>query len=270
MTIVSPAGYTLPANDQPLTHARILHRRNWLTGGTITASSTATDFFATAPDNSLTYEFWQPSTTGFETWEFDNGSAIECDCAAIAAHDLATQAVTVSIQYFNGSTWADLVTAFAPTDDSPIMAIFEPITAQRWRIGITTAGSTPGKIAVIRFGKLLQMERPIYGGHAPLLFGRRTEFNTNTSETGEFLGMSKQRTMLSTSFEWPHVTAAWVRSNWPAMQRAAEDDAIFIAWRPEDFEEVGFGRVTGTPSASNMGIRDLMTVGFSLQAHSHD
>ena len=38
MTILYQASYSLPANDQPLTHARIAHSRNWLDGGTATAT----------------------------------------------------------------------------------------------------------------------------------------------------------------------------------------------------------------------------------------
>lgn len=270
MTIVSPVGYTLPGGDQPLTHARILHSRNWLSGGTVSVSSTDADYFADAPNNTLTYEKWKPATTGAETWEYDHGSAVECDCCCIAAHDFGSQAVTVSIQYWNGSTWVDLVPSFVPSDDGAIMAIFNPTTAQRWRVGVQTSSSDPGRVAVIKFGKALQMERPIYGGHAPLDFGRVSSNRVNRSETGEFLGITKQFSNLVTSFEWQNVTASWVRSNLGDLQRATESDAIFIAWRPESFEEVGFGLVSKPPSASNLGIRDLMAVGLSMNGYAHD
>lgn len=75
MTLILQTGYSLPGGDQPLTHARIAHSRNWRSGGTAVASSTATGFFANAPLNTLTYEKWKPtSATG--SWEYNHGSPV--------------------------------------------------------------------------------------------------------------------------------------------------------------------------------------------------
>lgn len=90
--------YTLPSGDQPTTHARIAHANNWITGGTITASGTATGYDASAADNSLTYERWKPDSNP-GTWENDFGSDQVTDYCLIAGHTLGTDGAGLRIQY---------------------------------------------------------------------------------------------------------------------------------------------------------------------------
>lgn len=253
--------------SQSFKTARIAHSNNWLSGGTATASSTATGFFADAPLNTLTYERWKP-TSATATWEYDHGSAAECDYCCIAAHTMGTNGNTLQVQYYNGSTWVDLVPSSAITSNEPIMALFTDQTRQRWRISIS--GGTAPEIGVIKFGKALQMERPIYGGHAPVKFARQTILRSNYSETGEYLGRVKQRNYLSTSYSWTHLTASWVRANWTSLQKAVEAEPFWIAWRPETFGDVAFSQVDEVPIPSNMGIRDLMQVDMTIRARGYD
>lgn len=264
MGVVFEAGYTLPGADEPLTHARIAHSGNWLTGGTITASSTATGFFADGPDNSLTYEKWKGSAAA--TWEYDHGSTAECDYCVIGAHTMGTDGATFKIQYDNGG-WVDLCAAQSPTTNQPIMVIFEPQTRQKFRVNISTG--TP-EIAVIKFGKALQMPQAIYGGHAPIDMSRQTVFRSNMSETGEFLGRTKQRNYLSSSFAWAHLESAWVRANWRPFQIAAESDPFFVAWRPTTFSECSLVQAEQIGAPENMGIRDLMSVSMSVVGYGYD
>jgi hypothetical protein len=269
MTVIFESGYSLPSGDEPLTHARIAHSLNWLSGGTATASSTASGFDADAPLNTLTYETWKPSSLA-ATWAYDHGSAVQCDYACIAAHTLSTEGCTIKVQYSTDNiSWTDLTAATAIADDSPIFAIFEPVTARYWRINIT-AGTDEPQIGVIKFGATLQMERPLYGGHSPITLARQTILRSNYSETGEYLGRTKQRTYLSTNFAWSNLTAAWVRSNWPTLQKAIEAEPFWIAWRPSSFGEVGFCQVDEVPIPQNSGTRDLMNVSMSVRARGHD
>lgn len=267
MTVIFQTGYSLPGTDQPLTHARIAHSLNWLSGGTATASSTATGFDADAPLNTLTYERWQPDTLT-ATWEYDHGSAAAVNYCAIAAHTMGTNGNTLQVQYFNGSTWTGVIPATAVSDDSPIFCIFGAQTRQRWRISIS--GGTAPEIGVVKFGSALQMERPIYGGHSPITLARQTILRGNYSETGEYLGRTKQRTYLATSFDWNNLTAAWVRSNWPTLQKAIEAEPFWIAWRPSTFGEVGFCQVDEVPIPQNIGTRDLMSVSMTVRARGYD
>lgn len=267
MAVAFESGYTLPGSDEPLTHARIAHSGNWLTGGTVTASTTATDFFADGPDNSLTYERWQP-TASPATWEYDHGSDVEADYCVIGAHDLGTQSVTVNVQAEIAAVWTTLVSV-SPTTDEPIMAIFEPRTETKWRLQLTYAGTDP-TIGVIKFGKALQMQRTLYGGHAPINMARQTILRSTYSETGEFLGRTKQRTYAQTSFSWDNLTADWVRANWRPFQLAMETEPFFIAWRPSTYGDVGLCQTDSVPVPSNKGVRDLMSVEMSVRGYGYD
>jgi hypothetical protein len=269
MSVIFQTGYTLPGGDQPLTHARIAHSLNWRSGGTAVASTTATGYFANAPLNTLTYEKWKPTgATG--TWEYNHGSSVSCNYCCIGGHTLGTSGSTIQIEYWNGSAWVAVSPSTAVTDNSAIMAIFIAVSAQRWRVNITAGTSAP-EIAVIKFGTALQLERPIFGGHAPILFARQTVMKMNESETGEYLGRSKWRTYLETTYSWQNLTASWVGTNWPSLQRAVETEPFFIAWRPSGYpDQVAFGRAMGVPIPSNSGTRDLMAVELQMRALSYD
>lgn len=265
MGVAFEAAYALPGGDQPLTHARIAHAGNWLSGGTVAASSTAAGYFAEAPENSLTNERWRPGSVP-ATWAYDHGSAVACDYCAIGAHSLGTEGATVAVQYDAGAGWVTLVSV-APTDDMPILFIFAPVTAADWRISVTGAVA---EVGVVKFGTALQMPRPIYGGHAPLHLARQVTLRANLSETGEYLGRSQIRTHLAGSFAWEHLTAAWVRANWRPFQTAAAAEPFFIAWRPATFSEVALCQTDQVPVPSNMGIRDLMSVDLQVRGHAYD
>ena len=267
MTVIFQTGYSLPGGDEPLTNARIAHSENWLAGGTASGTTAAAGFFLNAPLNSLTYERWKPNSLG-ANWQYDHGSTAECDYCCIAAHTMGTNGNTLQVQYWNGSGWSGLMVPTAITDDSPIMVIFAPQTRQLWRIAITN-GTAP-EVGVVKFGKALQMPQAIYGGHTPIDLARQTILRSNYSETGEYLGRTKQRTYLATSFDWQHLKAAWVRTHWPSMQRAVEAEPFFIAWRPVDFPAVGYCQTDEVPVPTNMGLRDFMSVSLGVRGRGYD
>lgn len=267
MTVFTEAGYTLPSGDQPLKHARIAHSRNWLSGGTAVASTTDSDYFEDGPLNILSYEKWKPTGTSSETWEYDHGSSAECDYCVIGAHSIGTSGATVAVEYYDGSAWQTLIAATAPSDDSAIYALFEPVTAQRWRIAV--AGAAP-VVGVVKFGKALQMQRSIYGGHTPSSLARQVVMRSNQSVTGEILGRTTQRKMSQNTFEWENLTAAWVEANWPDMQRAVAAEPFFIAWRPLDKGDVVYGQTDTVPIPTNMGIQALMSVSLNVTGYLSD
>lgn len=266
MTVLLESGYAVPSGDEPLTHARIAHSNNWHEGGTVSASTTDSAFFEDAPTTTLTYEKWKPTALA-ATWAYTHGSAVECDYCCIAAHNMGTQQNDLQVQYYDGG-WVDLIAATSITSDEPIMAIFDPVTASQWRIRITQ-NSLPS-IGVVKFGKALQMERPLFGGHSPVNFARQTILRSNYSETGQFLGRTKLRTYLNTDYEWSNLSTTFIRNNWKSLQTAIETEPFFIAWRPGDNGDVAFGQVDEVPVPSNSGKRDLMNVSFSMRALGYD
>lgn len=255
-------------DDQPLTHARIAHSRNWLPSSSISASSTAAGYFAAAPNNTLTYERWKPTSgAGPHTWQISSLSAVSLDYCCIAGHNLGSLGCTVTVEVYDGSAWAAVSAASLIADDSPIMFLFNETTSSKWRIKIEGGSPT---IAVIKFGRSMQMPRPMFGGLAPMELSRNTVMKMNISESGEYLGYSKWRTYLETTYSWKNLTAAWVYEQWPTFQRAIETEPFFIAWRPDGYPAAAFGRATAPATPSTSGTKDFMDVQLTMRAISHD
>lgn len=263
--IIFEPGYV--TDDQPLTHARIAHSSNWIAAETVTASSTATDYYAEGPDNLLTYEKWKPSSVP-ATWENDFGASNAIDYCVIAAHNMGASGNSLQVQRYDSGSYTDMIPTTAITDDSPIMVIFTSTADTRYRIRVS-GGSAP-EIGVVKFGAALQMPRPIYGGHNPAVFQRQTILQSNISDTGEFLGRTKKRVSLTADYQWQHVTADWARTYWLPFQKAVETEPFVIAWRPDTFGDVALCQAMQAPTAQNMGIRDLMAVGVSARARGYD
>lgn len=245
----------------PLTHARIGYQTICTTSNVV-ASSEAAGFPASDAVNVFTNEFWQPTTLP-ATWTCDAGTGVDTDYIGIAAHTLGTAECSVTIEYSTDNTnWTQL-NAFLPPDNRPIMLLYGTITARWWRFTLT--GTTIPRIGVIYIGQSLQMQRPIYGGHAPLTLNRQTTIYNQLSESGQFTARSITRQGNTTSFEWKHLTAAWYREYFDPFVKAARTTPFFIAWRPSTFpEEVGYCWTSEDIRPSNMGIRDLMQVGMTV------
>lgn len=260
--VVQPAGSNgglIP--PFPLTHARIGYR-TICTAANVTASSQAAGFPASDAVNIFTNEFWQPTVLP-ATWSVDAGTGADTDYIGIAAHTLGSSGCAITIEYStNNSTWTEL-NSFLPADNRPIMLLYGTITARWWRFTLT--GSTIPRIGVIYIGQSLQMQRPIYGGHAPLTLNRQTTIYNQISEAGQFTARSIIRQGNSTSFAWKHLTSDWYRQYFDPFVLAARRVPFFIAWRPSTFpEEVGFVWTGSDISPSNMGIKDLMEVNMTV------
>lgn len=253
-------------NADPWNRAHILHSQIWLTPSTVTATSTATGYYASAIENTLTYEKWKPSTMpGTLTIAHTTAGTMTACC--IAAHTLGTSSATATIERKESGVWVSVGTV-SPTDDSPIMVLFPACDGQNVRI--TVSGLTPPEIGVVCFGEPLIMERNIYGGHSPFSLSRQTELRANYSETGEFLGRTKQRQTRPVNFSWSNLSATFVHANWAALQKGIEAEPFFVAWRPYDYGDVAFGQTDQVPVPSNMGIRDLMQVGLQVRGRGYD
>lgn len=203
-------------------------------------------------------------------WENYLFTSQEVDVCCIGAHNLGTRGGTVTIQRFT-SSWVDIM-SITPTDDSPIMAIFEPLTDDAWRIKVEHAAGPA--VGVVWFGKALQMERPFYGGFAPSQMNRSTVVRGNKSEGGQWLGRSTVRRSQRVSYAWQNLTAAWVRANLDGPQgliRSLETVPFFLAWRPSELNDVDYGWTGGPVEGPvNQGVRDLMSFTFGAEVYGYE
>jgi len=195
------------------------------------------------------------------TVDFTPFTAGEADSFCLAAHNLGTSGGRITIEH--GAGHADIMGAsITPTDNAPIMAIFEPLTPTEWRMTVDRA--VLPEIGIVRWGKALQMTRPIFGGVVPLDLARKTTMRSNKSSTGEWLGRTKLRTMLATTFDWTNIDDSWVYSNWPEFQQASEDEPFFLAWRPITYSSVGYCSTQAHAEPANTGTRGLMSVSLNV------
>jgi hypothetical protein len=261
MTVILQSGYSVPGGSYSLDNARILHSGNWATGQTVTANTPVAGYTANSVMNSLTYERYKPSVIPAEvryTW----GAAKSIATVCVAAHTLS--GYDVAVQYWTGAAWANVVAATTIPDNSPIMWIFLAQSATQFRIYISAGPGLP-EVGVMQMGNLMQLPISIFGNHLPIEYGRQTMLRSNKSDTGEFLGRTKQRVMLAASASWQYLPRTWVDTYWEGFQQAVESEPFFIAWRPSDSQSVGYCQVDEVPSAQFMGVVDYMTATVNLR-----
>jgi len=159
----------------------------------------------------------------------------------IAGHNIGNSQgrIVVSHDSNDDGTYTDIAALEPVPDNSPIYFAFAEITSRKWRVTVTEA--LEPEIAIVRIGTPLTMQRPFYSNHTPTRMKRQTELIGNLSGTGQLLGRSKQRTMLQASYSWANLTYSWVRANLDGpngLLQRAEDEPVFVAWRPELTEDV--------------------------------
>jgi hypothetical protein len=269
MTVATQSGYTYTDGN----NARVLHRGNRFQIDTITASSETTGYPAAAANVPNTVDRWRPSAAGAATLRYDLASAATGNVFAIAAHNLGTLGVTVTLQHdSNGDDTFTTIGSVAPTDDSPILFLFDGILSDRWRISLDDGEGA--EIGVLQVGSVLVMQRPFYGGFSPTQMNRKTQVTGNLSGSGELLGRSKKRTVLTGSYAWSNLTNTWVRANLDGPNgfiNAMEDEPFFIAWRPDveqDCDFVMMGQPSQVPTAQ--GAIDFHSFSIDGEVHSYE
>lgn len=195
--------------------------------------------------------------------------AAEGDCFAVAGHNLADSGGRIAFEHDSNEddTYTEIETV-TPTDNSPIMFLFEPITSIRW--GITVSRAVLPEIAVVRIASALQMESRIHQGFRPFQTNRQTTIRGNVSESGEFIGRSRIRHALSGSFTWSTLTPAWVAANLDGPQgliQSAEIEPFFIAWRPATYSDCYYCWTTGQVAGPTFSQRPNLST-FSLNANA--
>lgn len=203
------------------------------------------------------------------TWDFEGFSAEEGDVFCVAAHNVGSGSGRLAFSHDSNTddTYTSIGTV-SPADDSPVMFIHEGITSSRWRITVDRCPLP--RIGVIRIGKLLQWERPFYGGFSPAIGNRQTVMRGNMSIGGQWLGRTKVRTGFATQYAWSNLSQQWVRDNLLGVNgalRALEDEPFFIAWRSSAESDCDYAWTSGQGGWANSGIRDLTT--FAIDAESY-
>lgn len=268
---VNFATESLAVQTGNLDHARIGYH-NPARDLTAVASSEEDDFPADAAQRPDTYESWKPATMP-ATWAIDFGETVAIDYVGIAAHELGTKGCTAKVQYsVDNAEWQDASDEATPADDSPMLLLFSPQAARYWRLYLAQAASPTDapEVGVIYMGRILTMQRSIYGGHMPITLSRETVLHQSLSRGGNFLGQGFRRSGLVSQASFRHLTAAWYRENFDPFVLAARRYPYFFAWRPGTFaDELAYAWTDEDIRPSNMGLRDFMTVSWPMRGFVH-
>lgn len=271
MTVATEIGYTWTNG----THARLLHAGNAFVANTITATAD-TGSTADLVANSLTRDRWVPfaaaAAAQSASLRIDLASAQGGTCIAIGAHNLGSTGTDIAFEHdSNGDGTFTQIGTLSPTDDSPIMFFFDSITSDRWRITLTSDGLP--EVGVVRVGDPLTFERARYGGASPAAMNRATEVRGNISRSGELMGRSKRRTILTERMTWPRLSYSWVRANLDGPTGAIqslEADSAFLAWRPEDNNDVAFIMKASTNAPTATGAINLWSFSIDAEVYSYE
>lgn len=238
--------------------------QSFTSGASISATSETPGFEADSVLNELTYEKWKPTSTG-ATITIDMGGIKAIDYIAIAAHTLGSTNKLVSFSYSTNGTSYTQLSARYPPNDRAIFDDFTQVSARYVRIQMS-GGTELAVIGVIYIGQYLEMYRPIYGGHTPIVLSRKTTTKNNISESGQWLGRSIVRQGLISEFNWRHTPINWYEQNIDPLSKHAQTKPFFIKWRPDDYsQQVAYVIVDDDIKPTLMGIRNLCEFGFTVR-----
>lgn len=206
------------------------------------------------------------------TWDLTGWDAQAGDAFCVAGHNIGNSGGAFAFAHdSNGDDTYTEIGSTTAGDNSPIMFIHEGVTSDRWRF--TVSGAVLPSIGVMRVGKLLQWQRPFYGGFSPSVGNRQTVMRGNVSIGGKWLGRTKVRTSFGVKYEWQHLKTDWVRANLLGMNgvlQSLEDEPFFIAWRPGEEPDVDYSMTSGQDGWTNMGVVDMTTFSIQAEVHGYD
>jgi len=214
-----------------------------------------------------TWEKWF-GTVGGTTMKFQLASSSDIDFVGIASHNLSSGAfkITVSTAVTVGGALT-IVDEINPLDNSPIMLTFDTRTVEEVVVVLSTSSA---QIGVVYAGKALQMQRDIYGGHSPITLSAQTKYQSNISDTGQFLGRNIVSQGSEANFSWRLLDPDWYRENFQPFVVSARTKPFFMLWRPDMYaSEIAFGQTTSDIKPTNMGGgHGRMSVSFNMSAHN--
>jgi hypothetical protein len=192
----------------------------------ITASTTDGDNVAANLFNSFTFDAWKPDAGGSQFVQVDFVSPVTVEYFAFYNTDAADNNATLKLQYDAGG-YVDAA-SYTPTDNSPQILTFAPVTSTSFRIVVDCA--TPCAISVASFGELLRIPFGLEISFLSPHNAQQYKSISNTSETGNFIGRSVQKQSTPFSISSRLLEYDWFVANWRPFIRSAERRPFFFKW----------------------------------------
>lgn len=257
---------------------------------TATATNSEAGYDIVDTLNTFTFDFWKPSSLPV-TITYDAGKNITADYLGLAAHNLSNCTLTLSYS-LDTSVYTEAA-KFIIENNNDLMLLFDEVQGRYFQLLIEEGGILPtfesafesatseyyetlygdntggASLGVTYIGKALAMQRMIYGGHTPGTLADETDFNTNKSEAGQWLGRSVVRRGYGNTFDFQNLTASWYRQNFDPFTESAKYKPFFVAWRPLNYaNENLYAWTEGDIVPSNQGVNDFLSVSMSVKGYN--
>lgn len=198
------------------------------------------------PDTSLE---WRGETASEQTITIQPGDLDGSSYVGFARTNFGSAGIAVLIEGRASAldSFVDLDPEQMPADDGPLMFLFD--LASYYEIRITlAAGAAAPRIGVLYCGRYLRMQRPLWSGHVPLKYARRTTIIDGASESGEFLGRIQLGEFRRTTARFENITAGFYRQHVDPFLASARQYPFFWAAQPQIYPgEAGFARLMNDP-----------------------
>lgn len=231
---------------------------NLIGPSTVSASSEEAAYPAINLANPATHLKWMATSSADQTLTLTPDSVVPemIDYVAIVRHNLSTAQSTIKIQ----QDGEDLINpVILPADEATIFRL--PETAFSEIEFIMEDNAAAPYVAVIYVGRLLYLQRRIYVGHTPIVYGRQVKVDNVRSESGNFLGRVVLSETFDTTINLSNLEPEWYREYMEPFVVASIERPFFFGWRPGTYpREVGFVYTTKTPRPVNQMSNGFMQV----------
>ena len=249
-----------PTSGFPLNYARIGYDNALVNGAASATSDSVNSAKMLTPS---TYDKWRPTADSVATLV---GTLKQCDYVGIAAHNLGTDGVTLTVKVSDGGAYTTVYSQLVTTDNALFIRFAEGSYSN---VELTLTGSLTAEIGVVFLGLELEMMRPTFSGHRPVNLNATDVMTPQVSDGGQFLGKQIVRQGYATSADFQHLTDEWYRDKFQPFVEHAKVRPYFWAWNLlESPDDVVYGWTNSNIGCSYMGIRNWLQVSFDVEAHA--
>jgi len=249
-------------------HSFVLH-------GAVSATSEQALYPAFHLANPTTYLKWKATTNETQQIIVTTEQVETVNYFAVYGHNWGSRGITVEFEYSNdgGANWVAAMAPTIPNDDGTIFIQTADVAGDAFRLILTPSDDDvygdPPEATVLHIGRVLELERRLYVGHAPLTLNRVQQVSTGRSEGGQFLGRTLIQTFYETGVELRNLTPDWYRENLDFLARVAATQPFFWTWRPGAYPaEAGYCWALGNFRPTNEQANGMMAVSFGIQGVS--
>lgn len=259
MTVTIVSGATDTQN------ATVLYQ-NIFEEGSVTVSSETADGAGLNCIEDTTFDFWTASSA-YSTITVDMGSAVECDCIGVAAHNIGLSGARIGVEYSDDNITYN-ATGFLeePLIDDTILGVFSAVSARYWRVYVSNG---PASIGVIKLGKRLVYPSGVLSGYTPINHANRVDLMTNTSIKGQYLGTRIKRVGADTNVNFGLIDTNFVDNDMAVFESHFNSGrSFFYAGSPSEWpEDYGYCWRSGgeiRPSLEEGGVLSQVNMDVSV------